>query len=104
MEAIENAAGVQAGKYIATPPPTAKGMRLNDPVRAAIDEAIQQMRRRSQELASIRSSTGQRTKDVKPNRTRASTQRAGAPQIGNITVNRLPRPTTLSTSILPSRA
>jgi hypothetical protein len=104
MEAIEKAAGVQAGKYIATPPPTAKGIRLTDPVRAAIDEAIQQMRRRSQELASIRSSTGPENKDMKPTRTRASAQCAGSPQIGNITVNRLPRPGTLSTSILPSRA
>ncbi len=56
MEAIEKAAGVQGGDKIASPPPTAKGMQLTDPVRAAIDDAIQQMLRRAQQLASIRSS------------------------------------------------
>jgi hypothetical protein len=56
MEAIENAAGAQGGDKTAPPPPTAKGMPLTDPVRAAIDDAIQQMLRRAQQLASIRSS------------------------------------------------
>ena len=54
MEAIEKAAGVQGGDKIAPPPPTANGMPLTDPVRAAIDVAIQQMLRRAQQLASIR--------------------------------------------------
>ena len=61
MDAIENAAGVQAGKNIAIPLSAANRMKLSDRVRTSIDDAIEQMLKRSQELASIRSSAGKRT-------------------------------------------